>query len=87
MIFDDYIWSMEVMGKQDLLNMPKPAIDAFLNIFQRKMQIVRGAPVYQLYAAKTGDMRNASGSDSAGNIIISQYINDPPPGLPRGSFQ
>jgi predicted O-methyltransferase YrrM len=54
MIFDDYIWSMEEMGKQDPLNMPKPAIDAFLNIFQRKMQIVRGAPIYQLYAAKTG---------------------------------
>lgn len=53
MIFDDYIWSMEPMGQQDPLNMPKPAIDAFLNIFQRKMQIVRGAPVYQLYAAKT----------------------------------
>jgi predicted O-methyltransferase YrrM len=54
MIFDDYIWSMEPMGSQDPLNMPKPAIDAFLNVFQRKMQIVRGAPVYQLYAAKTG---------------------------------
>ncbi len=54
MIFDDYIWSMEPMGKQDPLNMPKPAIDAFLNIFQRKMQVVRGAPVYQLYAAKVG---------------------------------
>ena len=54
MIFDDYIWSMEPMGSQDPLNMPKPAIDAFLNVFQRKMQVVRGAPVYQLYAAKTG---------------------------------
>jgi predicted O-methyltransferase YrrM len=53
MIFDDYIWSMEEMGKQDVLNMPKIAIDAFLNIFQRKMVIVRGAPVYQLYAVKT----------------------------------
>jgi len=54
MIFDDYIWSMESPGKQDPLNMPKLAIDSFLNVFQRKMQIVRGAPVYQLYAIKTG---------------------------------
>jgi len=53
MMFDDYLWSMEDMGKQDSFNMPKPAIDAFLNIFQRKMFIVRGAPVYQLYAVKT----------------------------------
>lgn len=52
MIFDDYLWTMESVGKQDPLNMPKPAIDAFLNIFQRKMLIVRGAPVYQLYAVK-----------------------------------
>jgi len=52
MIFDDYIWSMDPMGQQDAFTMPKPAIDAFLNIFQRKMQIVRGAPVYQLYVAK-----------------------------------
>jgi predicted O-methyltransferase YrrM len=54
MIFDDYIWTMEALGRQDAFNMPKPAIDAFLNIFQRKMQIVRGAPVYQLYATKVG---------------------------------
>jgi predicted O-methyltransferase YrrM len=55
MIFDDYLWSMEALGQQDPLNMPKPAIDAFLNIFQRKMLIVRGTPVYQLYAVKTGE--------------------------------
>jgi predicted O-methyltransferase YrrM len=52
MIFDDYLWSMEAPGQQDPLNMPKPAIDAFLNIFQRKMFIVRGAPIYQLFATK-----------------------------------
>jgi predicted O-methyltransferase YrrM len=53
MIFDDYLWTMEPLGQQDAFNMPKPAIDAFMNIFQRKMLVVRGAPVYQLYAAKT----------------------------------
>lgn len=52
MIFDDYLWSMEELGKQDSFNMPKPAIDAFINIFQRKMFVVRGAPVYQLFATK-----------------------------------
>ncbi|MBL8629013.1 MAG: class I SAM-dependent methyltransferase [Rhodospirillaceae bacterium] len=54
MICDDYVWSMEPIGSQDSLNMPKPAIDAFLNMFQRKMIMVRGAPIYQVYAAKTG---------------------------------
>jgi predicted O-methyltransferase YrrM len=55
MIFDDYLWHMEPVGKQDPLNMPKPAIDAFLNIFQRKMRIVYGAPLGQLYAMKVSD--------------------------------
>jgi hypothetical protein len=31
--------------------MPKPAIDAFINIYQRKMTVV-GAPLYQLYTRK-----------------------------------
>ena len=52
-VFDDYLWSMEAQGSQDPLNMPKPAIDAFLNIYQRKVKIVRGPPLYQIYAHKT----------------------------------
>lgn len=32
--------------------MPKPAIDAFMNIFQRKMNIFMGAPIGQLYTRK-----------------------------------
>ncbi|MBX7197897.1 MAG: class I SAM-dependent methyltransferase [Rhodospirillaceae bacterium] len=54
MVFDDYIWSMEEMGSQDLLNMPKSAIDAFVNVFTRKAIVVRNAPVYQLYVTKVG---------------------------------
>lgn len=55
MIFDDYIWSMEEAGKQDLLNMPKAAIDAFVNAFTRKAIVVRNAPVYQLYVTKLAE--------------------------------
>lgn len=51
LVFDDYLWSMEGKGQQDFYNMPKPAIDAFVNIFQRKV-IVLGAPLYQLYVQK-----------------------------------
>ncbi|WP_230983930.1 class I SAM-dependent methyltransferase [Caulobacter rhizosphaerae] len=51
LIFDDYLWSMEDPGRQDFYNMPKPAIDAFVNIFQRKLQVL-GAPLYQLYVRK-----------------------------------
>lgn len=54
MIFDDYLWSMDRPGTQDVLKMPKPAIDAFVNIFQRKMNVFRGAPLGQLYTRKIG---------------------------------
>jgi len=54
MIFDDYLWAMEPLGHQQSFNMPKPAIDAFLNIFQRKMVVMAGTPLYQLYAVKKG---------------------------------
>lgn len=54
MIFDDYLWSMEGAGKQDFYNMPKPAIDAFVNLFQRKITVL-GAPLYQLYTRKIAE--------------------------------
>lgn len=54
MVFDDYLWSMEAPGAQDPFNMPKPAIDAFINIFQRKVSVLIGPPIYQLYVHKTG---------------------------------
>ena len=55
MIFDDYLWSIEPKGKQDPLNMPKPAIDAFLNIYQRKMSVLLDVPLRQIFAVKIGN--------------------------------
>ncbi|HKR88329.1 MAG TPA: class I SAM-dependent methyltransferase [Phenylobacterium sp.] len=51
LVFDDYLWSMDGAGKQDFYQLPKPAIDAFVNIYQRKISVV-GAPLYQLYIRK-----------------------------------
>jgi predicted O-methyltransferase YrrM len=51
LIFDDYLWSMEPPGRQDLHNMPKLAIDAFTTIYQRKLAVLR-APINQLYVEK-----------------------------------
>jgi predicted O-methyltransferase YrrM/glycosyltransferase involved in cell wall biosynthesis len=53
MIFDDYLWRLEPDGRQDLLNMPKLAIDSFINIFQRKLRVMHGLPLWQLYLEKT----------------------------------
>lgn len=53
MIFDDYLWSMEKAGRQDLLNMPKPAIDAFVNLFYRKLRVIQGYTPKQFFISKT----------------------------------
>lgn len=54
LIFDDYLWEESLPGGTDLLRCPKPAIDAFTNIFVRKVKLIR-APLYQLYAQKVSD--------------------------------
>lgn len=50
--FDDYLWHMEPDGRQDLLNMPKLAIDAFINTHYRKIKVIHDAPLRQIYLAK-----------------------------------
>jgi hypothetical protein len=54
LIFDDYIWRTDVSGGKDVLNLPKIAIDAFVNIFHRKL-VVFEAPLYQLYMRKIAE--------------------------------
>ena len=52
MALDDYLWSAEKAGSEDILNSPKIAIDAFTNIFRRQMRIIPNLPLYQLYLQK-----------------------------------
>jgi predicted O-methyltransferase YrrM len=60
MILDDYLWIVDESnnladpGAEEFYNLPKPAIDAFMNIFQRKMRLLHQFPLYQIYALKTG---------------------------------
>ncbi len=55
MVFDDYLWSIDEQGHQDLLAMPKPAIDAFANLFIRKMSVMKGGTRDQLFLRKHSD--------------------------------
>ena len=55
MIFDDYLWSMEVPLSADPLNMPKPAIDAFATFFMRKARVLQGLPNSQCFVEKIAD--------------------------------
>src|SRR6266852_6651558 len=52
MIFDDYLWCPQPAVEQDTLNLPKAAIDSFINLFQRKLRVISGLPIYQLYIEK-----------------------------------
>jgi hypothetical protein len=46
MVFDDYLWAEGLRGDKDPLRCPKPAIDAFINIYLRKLQILP-KPLYR----------------------------------------
>lgn len=52
--FDDYLWSENLPQGVDPVRCPKIAVDAFCNIFCRKMKVMPGGGV-QLYARKTAE--------------------------------
>lgn len=52
--FDDYLWSENPPDGVDPIRCPKLAIDAFTNIYCRKLILVN-APLYQVYARKVSD--------------------------------
>ncbi|PIA73247.1 hypothetical protein CDR19_10610 [Ectopseudomonas toyotomiensis] len=52
LIFDDYLWYENLPYGKDILRSPKLAIDSFVNINYRKMDVIR-APLGQLYLHKT----------------------------------
>jgi predicted O-methyltransferase YrrM len=53
LIFDDYLWQPD--ERRDLLRMPKMAIDFFINTYIRKLNVIAGAPLRQIYVAKISD--------------------------------
>jgi predicted O-methyltransferase YrrM len=52
-ICDDYLWTGTTHGSEDLLSMPRSAIDAFIGLFTRKVEQWGGLPLYQVYLRKT----------------------------------
>ena len=52
-ICDDYLWNNAPHGEQDLLMMPRLAIDAFAHAFMRKVAQQGGLKLYQAYFLKT----------------------------------
>ena len=54
MAFDDYLWQESLPYGTDPIRCPKIAVDAFTNIYCRKIRIM-SAPLYQLYIKKLSD--------------------------------
>ena len=54
MVFDDYLWAPALPGGVDPLQCPKPAIDAFTNLYCRKVEVIP-APLAQLYVQKVSE--------------------------------
>ncbi|MBI1239990.1 MAG: class I SAM-dependent methyltransferase [Alphaproteobacteria bacterium] len=52
--FDDYLWTEKLPSGRDPLRCPKPAIDAFVNLFFHKVRVLN-APLTQLYVQKLAD--------------------------------
>ena len=50
--FDDYLWAESLPGGKDLLRCPKPAVDAFINLNFRKVELMHLGN-YQAYVTKT----------------------------------
>jgi predicted O-methyltransferase YrrM len=50
-VFDDYLWQEPLQGGTDPIRCPKIAIDAFTNIYCRKIRVI-SVLLYQLYIQK-----------------------------------
>lgn len=52
MIFDDYLWSNSPKGEEDNFLMPKDAIDSFVNLYRRRIDLMLGLPLMQFHLMK-----------------------------------
>lgn len=51
--FDDYLWSPMPPGEQqNHYLLVKPAVDHYVNTYQRKVHVIQSLPIYQLYVQK-----------------------------------
>lgn len=53
--FDDYLWSPTPSGQEDHYMLVKPAVDHYVNTYQRKVWVMQSLPLYQLHVMKVAD--------------------------------
>lgn len=52
LVFDDYLWIDPLLKGGHVNQTPKPAIDAFVNIFYDRLTVLAGAGLWQMYLRK-----------------------------------
>ncbi|MDR2875820.1 MAG: class I SAM-dependent methyltransferase [Methylobacillus sp.] len=56
LVFDDYLWAMGARrDRENALDTPKPAIDAFANIYHHKLVVLPDEPLRQIYMEKVAE--------------------------------
>lgn len=53
--FDDYLWSPQPPTQEEHYWLVKPAVDHYVNTYQRKLHVLQSLPLYQLYVQKLAD--------------------------------
>jgi predicted O-methyltransferase YrrM len=52
LVFDDYLWTDPLQHGGSVMDTPKPAIDAFINLHFDQLTVVSGAGLWQMYIRK-----------------------------------
>lgn len=52
LVFDDYLWAEPLLRGGSVIDTPKPAIDAFVNLHFDQLTILAGAGLWQFYIRK-----------------------------------
>lgn len=54
-VFDDYLWSPKQEMEDDHYLLVKPAVDHYVNTYQRKVKVIQNLHQFQLYVKKLAD--------------------------------
>lgn len=54
-VFDDYLWSPSEEKEDDHYLLVKPAVDHYVNTYQRKLKVLQNLHQFQLYVKKLAD--------------------------------
>ena len=73
MVFDDYLWQEPLEGGTDPIPCPKIFIDAFTNVYCKKVRVLPPSPT-QLHIKKNPPLKATQGSNQYSNSSTRGYL-------------